>query len=55
MKTWPLGLMELQAGFNVAWGQFAAGSVLISIPTIVLFFFSSKYMMSGLTLGAVKG
>lgn len=55
MKTWPLGLMELQAGFNVAWGQFAAGSVLISIPTILLFFVSSKYMMSGLTLGAVKG
>jgi arabinogalactan oligomer/maltooligosaccharide transport system permease protein len=55
MKTWPLGLMELQAGFNVAWGQFAAGSVLISIPTILLFFLSSKYMMSGLTLGSVKG
>ncbi len=55
LRTWPLGLYELQGNFNSEWGLFAAGSVLISIPVILLFLYSSKYMISGLTLGGVKG
>ncbi|MFZ9519411.1 MAG: sugar ABC transporter permease [Silvanigrellaceae bacterium] len=55
LRTWPLGLYELQGNFNSEWGLFAAGSVLISIPVVLLFLFSSKYMISGLTLGGVKG
>lgn len=55
LRTWPLGLYELQGNFNSEWGLFAAGSVLISIPVILLFLYSSKHMISGLTLGGVKG
>lgn len=55
LRTWPLGLYELQGNFNSEWGLFAAGSVLISIPVVGLFLFSSKYMISGLTIGSVKG
>lgn len=55
LRTWPLGLYELQGNFNSEWGLFAAGSVLISVPVIMLFLYSSKYMISGLTLGGVKG
>ena len=55
LRTWPLGLYELQGNFNSEWGLFAAGSVLISVPVILLFLYSSKYMISGLTLGGVKG
>lgn len=55
LRTWPLGLYELQGNFNSEWGMFAAGSVLISIPVVLLFLYSSKYMMTGLTVGGVKG
>ena len=33
----------------------AAGSLLVSIPVIALFLVLSRYLISGLTLGAVKG
>jgi arabinogalactan oligomer/maltooligosaccharide transport system permease protein len=55
LRTWPLGLFELQGNFNSEWGMFAAGSVIISIPVVLLFLYSSKYMISGLTVGSVKG
>jgi arabinogalactan oligomer/maltooligosaccharide transport system permease protein len=53
--TWPLGLQSLQDQFRTAWGQFAAGSILVTIPVVILFLYSSKYLISGLTLGGVKG
>ncbi|NIS80712.1 MAG: ABC transporter permease subunit, partial [Anaerolineales bacterium] len=53
--TWPLGLTLLQTQFATAWGQFAAASILVTVPVLVLFLYSSKYLISGLTLGGVKG
>lgn len=53
--TWPLGLQSLQSQFQTAWGQFAAGSVLVTIPVLLLFLYSSRWLISGLTLGGVKG
>jgi arabinogalactan oligomer/maltooligosaccharide transport system permease protein len=53
--TWPLGLQLLQGQFTTAWGQFAAGSILVMIPVVSLFLYSSKYLISGLTAGGVKG
>jgi arabinogalactan oligomer/maltooligosaccharide transport system permease protein len=53
--TWPLGLQSLQDQFRTSWGQFAAGSILVTIPVLILFLYSSKYLISGLTLGGVKG
>jgi arabinogalactan oligomer/maltooligosaccharide transport system permease protein len=35
--------------------MFSAGSVLVTIPVVILFLYSSKYLISGLTLGSVKG
>lgn len=55
LRTWPLGLYELQGNFNSEWGLFAAGSVIISIPVTLLFLYSSRYMLTGLTVGSVKG
>ncbi|CAG0984849.1 partial Maltose/maltodextrin transport system permease protein MalG, partial [Anaerolineae bacterium] len=37
------------------WGTFAAGSVLITIPVLILFLYSSRWLVGGLTLGSVKG
>jgi arabinogalactan oligomer/maltooligosaccharide transport system permease protein len=53
--TWPLGLQLLQGQFTTAWGQFAAGSILVMIPVVSLFLYSSKYLIGGLTAGGVKG
>ncbi len=36
------------------WGQFAAGAVISALPVLVLFLFLQKYIVSGLTAGAVK-
>ncbi|OHD73214.1 MAG: ABC transporter [Spirochaetes bacterium RBG_16_67_19] len=53
--TWALGLRTLQDQFRTQWGQFSAGSILVTIPVVILFLYSSKYLISGLTLGSVKG
>lgn len=53
--TWPLGLQLLQGQFTTAWGQFAAASILVMIPVVSLFLYSSKYLITGLTAGGVKG
>ncbi|WP_261765361.1 sugar ABC transporter permease [Actinotalea fermentans] len=37
------------------WGLFAAGAVLAAIPVLALFLFLQKYIVGGLTAGAVKG
>lgn len=55
MFTWPLGIFTFAQQFTVSWGQFAAASVLIAIPVMALFLYSSKWLISGLTLGSVKG
>ncbi len=55
LYTWPLGIKALQGQFQTEWGQYAAASVLIMIPVMALFLYSSKWLVSGLTLGSVKG
>jgi len=55
MFTWTLGIWTLAGQYRVEWGNFAAASILIMIPVMVLFLYSSKWLVSGLTLGAVKG
>jgi arabinogalactan oligomer/maltooligosaccharide transport system permease protein len=55
MYTGPVGLRFFVGGFSQQWGYFAAGSVIAAIPVVVLFMFLQKYLVSGLTAGAVKG
>jgi arabinogalactan oligomer/maltooligosaccharide transport system permease protein len=53
--TWPLGLQRFQGQFQTQWGMFAAASIMVMIPVLALFLYSSKWLISGLTLGSVKG
>lgn len=53
--TWTLGLFELQGQYITQWGMFAAGSMLVTLPVLAVFLYSSKWLISGLTLGSVKG
>ncbi|HEX9986848.1 MAG TPA: sugar ABC transporter permease [Thermoanaerobaculia bacterium] len=55
MYTAPVGLRFFVGGFSQQWGYFAAGSIIVAIPVVILFMFVQKYLVSGLTAGAVKG
>jgi arabinogalactan oligomer/maltooligosaccharide transport system permease protein len=55
MYTAPVGLRFFVGGYSQQWGYFAAGSIIVSIPVVALFLFLQKYLVSGLTAGAVKG
>lgn len=55
MYTGPVGLRFFVGGFSQQWGYFAAGSIIAAIPVMALFMFLQKYLVSGLTAGAVKG
>jgi arabinogalactan oligomer/maltooligosaccharide transport system permease protein len=54
MFTWPLGFQKLMDQFSTQWNMFAAASVLVAIPAMLLFLYSSKWLISGLTLGGIK-
>ncbi len=54
-KTLAVGLSGyVRAGFDNRWGPFAAGSLIGAIPVVLLFMFLQRYIVSGLTSGAVK-
>lgn len=54
MFTLPLGIKGFQASMSTEWGLYAAASILVSVPVVVVFLVLSKYLVSGMTLGAVK-
>lgn len=54
--TLAAGLNALQATeMQGSWPVFAAASIAVSLPVLVIFFFCQKHMTSGLTAGGVKG
>ncbi len=54
-KTLAVGLSGyVRAGFDNRWGPFAAGSLIGAIPVVLLFMFLQRFIVSGLTSGAVK-
>jgi arabinogalactan oligomer/maltooligosaccharide transport system permease protein len=52
--TAPVGLRFFVGGFSSQWGFFAAGSIIVSLPVVILFLYLQKYLVSGLTAGSVK-
>ena len=53
--TLPLGLKSFEANMSTEWGLYGAASLIVMIPVVVLFIVLSKWLVSGLTLGSVKG
>lgn len=53
--TLPLGLKMFQGDMTTQWGLYAAGALVVSVPVVLLFLALSRYLIGGLTLGAVKG
>lgn len=55
-ETLASGLYSLQATeMSGSWPFFSAAAILVSLPVLMIFFLSQKYMTSGLTSGGVKG
>ena len=52
--TLPVALQQYVGDFAAEWGHFAAGSVLVSLPVMALFFVLEKHLVGGLTQGGVK-
>lgn len=55
LLTWPLGIQRFQTQFQTQWADLSAASIIVSVPIVFLFVYISKYLVSGLTLGGVKG
>jgi multiple sugar transport system permease protein len=53
--TVPLGLQYLITGDVYLWGPIMAGAVLSALPVIILYFLAQRFMVEGLSAGAVKG
>ena len=56
IRTVAVGLQQFVAGqYSENWGAFAAGSILASVPIVIIFLSLQRYIVSGLAGGAVKG
>jgi multiple sugar transport system permease protein len=55
MYTFPLALRSVQSPVDTEWGALMAGSAIAVLPLLIVFIFSSKRLIDGLTAGAVRG
>lgn len=53
--TLPLGLLIVQGIKSPNYEQVMALSLIVSAPSLILFFIGNRYFVQGITLGAVKG
>jgi arabinogalactan oligomer/maltooligosaccharide transport system permease protein len=55
-RTIAVGLQQFIGGqYASNWGPFAAGSILASIPIVIIFLSLQRFIVNGLTAGSVKG
>jgi ABC-type glycerol-3-phosphate transport system permease component len=50
-----IGLQSFQLADTMVWGLTMAGAVLTTIPPVVLYMLLQRYVVTGMTAGAVKG
>jgi multiple sugar transport system permease protein len=55
LMTLPVGLGMMIVGDVQPWGELTAASLLMAIPIFVLYSVGQRFMVAGLTAGAVKG
>ncbi len=55
MRTYPVGLLMFQGLWDVPWGDLCAGSTVVALPIVILVLVAQKFVIQGLTAGAVKG
>jgi len=52
--TVPVAIARFAQQYEIQYGQMAATSVLSTIPALILMFFGQRFVVQGLTMGAVK-
>ena len=57
IKTYPLtvGVAKYVGALSVDWGKCSAAATITIVPIVIVGFFMQKYLVSGMTAGAVKG
>lgn len=55
LLTLSVGLAKMIVGDILPWGQLMAAALLMAIPVVILYMFGQRFMVAGLTAGAVKG
>lgn len=53
-QTIPSALVQYNTGTQLYWGHLAAGSIMASLPMLIFTLILQRYIVKGLTLGAVK-
>jgi len=54
LRTLPLGLLAFQGQYGTEWNLMMAAALMILLPIIALFLIGQRFILSGLTVGAVK-
>ena len=55
LRTVPAGLYTFQVGDVLLWGQLMAAALIATLPVVLLFMLVQRFVVQGLTVGAVKG
>ena len=53
--TLPLALRSMQSPNNTEWGALMVGNAMAMLPLLIVFFFSARRLVAGLTTGAIRG
>ncbi len=54
-RTVPVAIVLFPGLHEIRWGEIAAASIVVTLPVLVLVLLFHRYIVSGLTAGAVKG
>lgn len=55
LKTVPLGLMSFVSQYEASWTLLMAGSVISTLPLIIIYMLTQRYVLQGFVGGGVKG
>ncbi|HEY3999948.1 MAG TPA: carbohydrate ABC transporter permease [Candidatus Xenobia bacterium] len=55
LRTVPVGVTLYPGQFEMPWGTVFAAATLVTLPLVIMVFAFQRYIISGLTAGAVKG
>ena len=55
MKPITVGILSFMGEYSIDWPILAAGAIVATLPTVVVFFAFQRHFIAGLTMGSVKG